>query len=427
MSREGERTSQQPTLRPQNPVGPSTSAPELPAIKLSGVTPGVLNRAGVSAPPEPPPHMLQLARNGMKTLSATALAEYQHIHGNHATIRFVSCFQDEHVTLRRDGQTKTFDTEPIDWDKTRENWDDTTQGLTRSQHHELSLTLRWTSNLQQLAQHGRQPNWDMMKLQCDQLGRDIRNLLVKVDSNDPGASAKRNVSSLVRSTLAPSVPAVDLLSLLIFGAKEPLSKVADVVASRLSGARIDFDGMLKPTKIGTITVSDYGEFDRLIKESQAAPDKRIPGTAIVVTDEARTRRDYGPLTDSQKMSVQEFRAIMTTLEKRARLPDAPLKSILEDLQNFMPSFERMGEEGLNIENRAKFAQLRQELKGVVEMIVGKLAPVDNTLSRIQLSTGEIQQVIQKTLDLPLRHDPTAPGDNVPPARLKGLYPGRPLD
>ena len=262
-------------------------------------------------------------------------------------------------------------------DRRNAAYDDASRGLTRAQHHQLGLALRWTANLMGFA--AEPPRWDLMHAQSGQLERDVLSVLNRKD-----------LTQLARLTLEPAMAQSVELNALIAGAKEPLEQVFLLVEGRLKNADASIGSLLKPVSVGGVTISSRAEFDRLLDEARKAPDKRIPGTAIVVADEAGVRRQYEPLSELGKASLQEFKAILARLATEASGKQPPLKLIHADLANLAPSVERFAaDHQLSAYYRAEWEVVRLEVSRALLLITGKLAPVANTLSQVRLRTGEI--------------------------------------
>jgi hypothetical protein len=286
-------------------------------------------------------------------------------------------------------------------EEAREVLIDTTRGLTLKQLYELSLTLSWTGSLRSYATMP--PHWDRMFNQCELL------------ANGVGAVLGQRLTTYARMTLEPALGQIYATRDLVSGAMRPLETVYSMVESRLEAAEANLAELLTPVVIQGVIVSNRAEFDKMLRAARESPDRRIPGTPIIVKDERALRRTYEPLTDEAKAEATLLKASIDEVARQSSRAVPDLRSIQRDvgvLLAWLDAFE--GRWTMNDTNRRVIQETRVVLNGASSLIIGKLAPARNVLMLIRLRTSEIESSIQKTLQIPPRPDPEAPSDAILP-------------
>ncbi|MCP3930094.1 MAG: DUF4157 domain-containing protein [Bacteroidetes bacterium] len=286
--------------------------------------------------------------------------------------------------------------------KSQEKWNDMTRGLTLKQKKILAPALNDTAWLQSNAV--KPPDWKALNGSTIQIGIIVGDVL-----------SQKKITSLAKLTLSPASQKVLVLSDLIKGASASQEVVFGGVENRIETAEAQLAELLAPIILGGIDISDRDTFEKKIEELRKN-DFRMEGSRLKFKDEASLRQTYEPLTNLQKAEVRGIKSQVSLLTKDASKQRPNLRLILEELHFVLDQLDNF-----ILQNPMRPAYLasvqiaRTSINQAINMIVGKIAPVENTLHLVRQHASEIQSIIQGTLELATAADPDTKGDPTKPA------------
>ena len=301
--------------------------------------------------------------------------------------------------------------------------EDATAGLTQRQHGALQSSLKWTGNLFAYAVMP-SPQWDLLFSQCEMLEQDLLNML----GGDMTAYATVKLAPALQSTYAARG--------LVEGGMKPNPEVAKAASKHVTGSAFALGQLAKygvyVDDTGNVRVQTDEELDALIEKSVKAEPKppdmpveqwegglnfkpyTVVGTEIRVSNkggEDRFKQDHKPLSPTQVGTLTEMKALMY---RDSAFDEGPvtrdrLIDMRASIDKWKSTLEQLAGEGIGTKVAAVVARCIAKLEVAHGMVLAKLQPLPDLLTRIQGTTASIQGAIQNTLDIrPFKEDENNP-------------------